>query len=431
MQAHYSEAARSQDQKEGVPQPLASQGNTNPNRCRRRPANGRYGDGLAAPLGPVPLTHVVAGIEVPTPKRLETDYGVNEELIEEDFLRDISEVKGITIWGVAQGYLDREEAIAILSDTSKTVFAEHANAVKEMKEGVLDRLENHLHKNIADILAPIDVTASDLDHNWQTHFCISGDTLYSERVGLSLLKFNYDELEPEDSLDILQFIAFCGALSHHSLTINQLDNEMLWMYSDVPPAFSEGVGVETEHLEQFLSDLKSDLGMEKAIIDFVDMTDGDMEEWECRYEDFDDDDKERLIVFIESYLKAETLSRKLEPFTGRESLDNYLERIERRDKQDWLTLATRLLVAHAKPFASIYDHVSYSGDADHEFLAPIGMGFAYEDSLFNGYHFMSMKSGDSGGINIEFNAFTLDVLSNFHLAESLLYYAFRQTNSDI
>lgn len=436
MQRYHSEAGRNQENKAGMLFPLSQSCRTKPTKSYRRPAGEPLENVLTAALSPIPLTHAVAGADVPVTEKLKTPCGLSEQLFDDCFFSEISKVKKLVLWAISRGYLDKTKAIAALSSTNKT-FLEQATVVKEVKDEILDNLALHLHQSVADMLPFVDLSAGSLFEcrDWETQFSIYDGALSSEREWVNALCFYHEDFDKEDQFDILQLIAFCGELGHHSTSIGEAANNSLEAYGYSFAVFMSGV--EEESLGCLLSDLKGNKDIDESLHRFIERThryeaDEWWEWWEWWRESMDHNylingHRENLLGLIESHQEVDALSKKLKPLS-RESLDAYLARIESRGKQDWLMLAAEALVKNAKLFDNRYSHISYQGEADHELLAPILLNFQHEENMFNGLNEMVASCCETGGISIELNDFTFDVLTNFHLAESLLCYAKKQTD---
>lgn len=369
----------------------------------------------------IPVTHILAGAQLPISTRLASKYGVSENPIDTDFLGSSAVIRNIFEFALTHNYLSADEIENAISvghvgapEQSKACF-DAVNACLENIYGasstpvkeVLSELEslNYSHVPTGDWEFDFSVGTGDHDSPFEAS---ATPVLISQSWGVCVIAHNILGIPEPIRSAISQLIYFCCCLSQHATTLEMIEDDL-----------TQWICVGEMH------DV-SEADQQRLIDAYIE--DGD--DIDSRVRDIlGEDECENLFTapisvaeYFYSLKEAKKLSKGLSGLS-KDNVSAFIQTISLDNNlPSWIAQAAELLMTTCHWDLNMNEALIFNGDVPASFMKPFGFGFPFEDHLFTTMHETSMHGEESGSISIPLNKDTHKVLANLDIGEKLLLF---------
>lgn len=382
-----------------------------------------------------PVTHLAAGITVPIPKALKSQFGVGGSPLDGAILHSAELLQSVISAGIDNEWLTVNEVDDLLSNYSYA-SPEQSQQCFILANKVIDQIENETTEFNNETLRCLSTIKSisesdNLDSlksnvgDWEISFyagcyeehqieefnVVSNGLIAPETGVCVMLSDLYSLANANDkvTIDIIQFIQFCCDLSNHASSLDLiLDDMTKWMaigeLSDIDSKDEKYLTEVCDNYEKFISYLRKLFGDDLEENLFV--------------------SPETLIDYYKSHSLATKLYKKIKCFT-KENVSDYYKKIKKSKKTpDWLITATELLLSKCHWDIVPNQNIFHTGHIPFEFTKPYGFGFPIEDQIYESLHQHFMYGEEEPvTVCVPFCQETSRILANLDLGETLLLLA--------
>ncbi len=368
-----------------------------------------------------PITHILAGAQLPISARLSSKYGINGKPIDSDFLTLSATIRNVFEFALNHNYLSADEI-------ERAISVGHIGSPEQSR--ACFKIVNKCLGNISDSAAPtvkeVLSTLESLDFtplptgDWEFDFTIStGDpdspfeqpttpVLIAQSWGVCVIAHNILDMPIPIRSAVSQLIYFCCSLSQHATTLEMIEDDMTqWM------CVGDVYDVSEDDQQLLIDAYVEDAGdIDSKLRDILG-------ENEC----------ENLYVapisvaeYFFSLREAKKLSTELNGLS-KDNLAAFIEKVSHDiSVPSWITEAAELLLKTCHWDLDMNEALIYHGDIPSSFMKPFGFGFPLEDHLFTTMHESSMHGEESCSLSIPLDKDTHRVLANLDIGEKLLLF---------
>lgn len=370
-----------------------------------------------------PITHLAAGMRLPISKSVQKRYGVGEHSVDTSFLESAGTLYEFFVYALETGLASADEIDRAIV-TGENGSPEQSSAFFALLNACLERIGERVSTRTSSLVNQLSSHGFSPDESggFEIEFCIgAGDAgdyfnvsqtprLRANEWGLTVLVHDLSRFDPTTKRLIIQFIHFCGCLSHHATTIDMIRDDFLqWMSVgeiDLTDSLKQKVVAAMHDTDQLDQALKSELGEDYLDNSFV--------------------SPEGIADYVLSLQMADEMAESLLPLSQENVSAFLLELKNSASTPRWLIEATSLMLSNVEWDLDMDAVVFSEGHVPFSYMMPVGLNLPGEQMMFEMLHETSMNGEEQSSLSVELNTETVRILANLDIGEKLLLFADHQ-----